>query len=361
MDSSILLQKSPNFIAEKLPQQTNNDNLRDYQFNGFSVLPFHPTTIVPTESSSSDLQVKNEGNSIKQNIMSRNVFRHNLTTQAGLTQHLELLQTLYNQGIACSWQSSLTADVFLLPKTLSVIRKKHPDMNIMLLNLGFQHLAKKIAKLTDENIQSAKLIIGMNGLDTTVNHFMMADYRLETSAGKTTASIIFFDPTVRCSVIESLISIQIAKLSSLIRRGLKINYHYMPLNIQQSQTDCLLFSLELAKAAHKSATELDTLHKLTVIDKDKIDSYIPVAMMKHCQSYRRVEAYNKASESNGDKTTIPVNKKGESVTARYKRYSKVKYVEEVKTLTTSFSIESQRISFLSKIARQWQETNTDQS
>ena len=78
-------------------------------------------------------------------------------------------------------------------------------------------------------------------------------------------------------------------------------------------------------------------------------------MMKHCQSSKRITAYITLRKIYDCNTKMILNKKQESLEARLKRFTRDKKVAHFNgKITTSFSIEYQRLSILKKIEQQWE-------
>jgi YopJ family protease len=357
-------------LSSSSTQHTNDDKKIKQNFsNSSSVVPCDVTPAIPRAIQCKDTNRSNNGSYFRN--VSIHDFKNSLKTKEGLEKHVNLLQSLYDEGIDFGWKNAIKTDIILLPKLLWVTCEKYPNINLTVLTSGIEQIDGKIIALAKNNVQSAKIIVGTNGLDTEANHFLMADYYLDISSKIKTASVIFFDPAGNEPEIKSLIDDTISKLLSL-RDTLKIKYLYVPLDIQKSTIDCLMFSLEIAKASHKSVAEMQQFHQLNIndqIETDQIkqlhnfniatqhnfDQYIATRIMKHCQSYTRIESYNNKPKIYTCDIAKPFNKGKESIVDRYQKYTKNKYFnDKLTSKKTSFSIEKKRIRFLEKILQHWE-------
>jgi YopJ family protease len=314
----------------------------------------------------------NDYNLITEYIVPKSSFEQQLSTRSGLKQHIDVLNNLYEQGIASNWENSAKTDICLLPKILWIIRKKYPKMNLILLELGVNQLELEITKLINNEVTSATLVFGMNGLAMDSNHFLMANYYLDASSATNKASIIFFNAGLENGNI--MLWIDKSGQMAALKNKFNIKPLYLALGIQKSNVDCLLFSLELAKAVHKSSNEIQRLHLLNINNKltegftpeheqaiiatgkplYEFDRYIPVNMMKHCQSRKRITSYITLCKIYNCHTEIILNKKQETLETRLKRFIKdKKFTHFNGKMVTNFSIEYQRLSMLKKIEQQW--------
>jgi YopJ family protease len=327
---------------------------------------------ITNQVSYTTINQNNDYNPVTKYIAPKSSFEQQLLTRSGLKRHITKLNNLYEQGIASNWHNAAKTDIYLLPKMLWLIRKKHPKMNLIFLELGVNQLELEITKLINHKVTTATLVFGLNRLSIPSNHFLMANYYLDASATTNKASIIFFNAGSENDNTRFLLD----KSNPMVALKNKFNIKslYLALGIQKSNVDCLLFSLELAKAVHKSSNEIQRLHLLNINNKltesftpeheqaiiatgkplYEFDRYIPISMMKHCQSSKRITAYITLRKICGLNTETILNKKQESLEARLKRFTKdKKFAHFNGKITTSFSIEYQRLCMLKKIEQQW--------
>ncbi len=148
----------------------------------------------------------------------------------------------------------------------------------------------------------------------------MIDHR--TIEGKT--SLIAFEPATLNSEIPLLLAVRI---HLTVQHALP-EYHFskVEMDIQRSASECGIISLALAKKLHTTTEKLTRMHKdnidgvlcktNTTLSPDKVDPYLPVTFYKHTQSKRHLEKY---VQSNPEAEQEKVNKKGETLTERFKK------------------------------------------
>ncbi|WP_416776155.1 YopJ family acetyltransferase [Xenorhabdus budapestensis] len=117
----------------------------------------------------------------------------------------------------------------------------------------------------------------------------------------------------------------------------KVSLHILSTRQQNSGTECMIYSLALAKMLFKEREKLLSLHEKnlnddfeveetikSVVKQSDTDKYLLPSLMKHCQSTRRVNEYLSTELDRGifgnlNKNTYVVNKLNETLLRRHER------------------------------------------
>ncbi|WP_340621368.1 YopJ family acetyltransferase [Xenorhabdus siamensis] len=251
---------------------------------------------------------------------------------------------------------------------LSHLNSKYSDMNSHPDIINVDDFIKKI-KTTPPNNNETKLFIVNAGRDRT--HFATANVFKDTNDK---ISIIFVDSS------RGRNQFILFTLYSEFKNTSNIKTLYIYNQIQNSDGDCLLFSLHFLKKMHKHRNHFIKLHQDIFNDEIKFireentifnpqkelnDDYLekaravffdqaikllPIDFFKHAQSMKPINAY---LASHPDETSKKVNKwqGGETLINRYNRHEVTRMIDE-KQRTYSSSIEEKRLS-LAQAALRW--------
>ncbi|WP_208437268.1 YopJ/AvrA family T3SS effector serine/threonine acetyltransferase [Bartonella taylorii] len=229
------------------------------------------------------------------------------------------------------------SDLKMMPALVNKANHKHPGMNLKLA-MTPEELSLSIKEAIDAGIQSSRYIVGIKdgGL-----HFAVLDHR---TIGNQT-SLILFEPANIDAVMSSLLA---------IRTQIAIQKQQLPhchsstveMNIQESHTECGIFSLALAKKLHTESDKLTRMHQDNIsgvlctpdtpLPSDKVDPYLPPKFYKHTQGTRRLREYVR---SNPEAEHKKVNKKDETLLERFERN-----LVETEGKAVSVSLHRKRVS-----------------
>ncbi len=208
-------------------------------------------------------------------------------------------------------------DLKMMPALVNKANHKHPSMNLKLA-MTPEELTSSIKEAIDSGIQSSRYIVGLKdgGL-----HFAVLDHR---TIGDQT-SLILFEPANIDAVMSSLLAIR-TQIAIQKQQLPHCHSSVVEMNIQESHTECGMFSLVLAKKLHIESDKLTRIHQDNIsgvlctpdtpLLSDKADPYLPPSFYKHTQGARRLREYVR---SNPEAKHKQINKKNETLLERFER------------------------------------------
>lgn len=231
-------------------------------------------------------------------------------------------------------------DKAILPDLIKLANAKHPGLNAQYFEAPHE-MAEAIEKMINEGMTSARFVVNM-GSDGT--HFAAFDFTMVN--GK--ASVIGVEPATTQGAMGPALLAMRAK-SAFQHRLPDVPVVIIESDLQRSNGECGMFSLNLAKKMHSERETFLNLHQSSLtgalevksgllIDKAGSNQVLPPSMMKHSQSEKRLEAYLEARPEARD---LPVTKDGKTLKDRQKEYL-VELEDEGKTRKYSQSIEMKR-------------------
>ncbi|WP_317993805.1 YopJ/AvrA family T3SS effector serine/threonine acetyltransferase [Bartonella gliris] len=231
----------------------------------------------------------------------------------------ELITNLESDIASGEWLRANYAemDLKMMPALVKQANTKYPEMQLKYAT-NPEELASSIKETINEGVQSSRFITntGQSGI-----HFAVIDH--QTINNET--SLILIEPAsfdkLNAGIMGARVKIALEKLNLP-----NCHFSMVEMNIQQSNSECGIFSLALAKKLHTEADKLMRLHRDNVngvlcepntpLPSDQLDQYLPPSFYKHTQGRKRFKKY---IERNPEAENTKVNKKGETLRERFEK------------------------------------------
>jgi YopJ family protease len=263
--------------------------------------------------------------------------------------------------------NNIRMDISSCKEILRYFNANYPGINVHNDIMEINEFINHIKEISLNNNEHRRFIVNA-GRDRT--HFAAANVFKDMNNN---ISIIFVDSSRgKNQYIFSMLS-----LHSDLKKISNIKTLYIYSQIQNSDADCLLFSLHFLKKMHKHHSHFEKLHqdifnekiafikennaifnpppvlgeeslkKARVVFFDQAIKLLPIDFFKHAQSINPINAY---LTSHPDEVNKKVNKKvnqwqdGETLTERYNRHQVTRVIDN-KQRTYSNSIEEKRLRF----------------
>ncbi|CED78169.1 YopJ family acetyltransferase [Candidatus Williamhamiltonella defendens] len=213
-------------------------------------------------------------------------------------------------------------DLEMLPHMIREANKKHPGLNLTFVTTLEDNIAKSIENSISAGLKSFRFIInqGIPGR----NHCAVMDCKLIGDK----ISCILFEPA--SFMFSSAFCLFDAAMPAM-KKIPKCYFSPVEMNIQKSHSECIIFSLGIAKKLHiqRESVQLKKMHedniKQTLLEEGglalqykKFDQRgFSMSFYKHAQSRTRIKERISLNEESGDEI---VNKKGETILDRFDRH-----------------------------------------
>ncbi|MBQ0956609.1 YopJ/AvrA family T3SS effector serine/threonine acetyltransferase [Serratia symbiotica] len=209
----------------------------------------------------------------------------------------------------------VSTDIKMMPALVDQANNKYPEMNLKFITTP-QDLPIAIKNAIDDGIESSRLITNMGDRGT---HFSIIDYKIVNNK----TSLVLFEPTTFNGLGSAMLALR-TKMAIECYQLPDCYFSLVEMDIQQSSSECGIFSLALAKKLYLESDKLEKIHKDNIdgvlcergatLSHEKLDKYLPANFYKHTQSINRLNEYVK---SNPEAENKIINKKNETIFERF--------------------------------------------
>lgn len=271
--------------------------------------------------------------------VSKKVMAHNPAIQKDDKESLQLYleretMMISNVKLVAVMSGEPFLDLRFMPLFVEHANAKNPQRNLY-FSEDIALFFAMLDSLVTDNVPSARLVVNIAPHPDV--HFVAFDYALV--AGK--SSVIAMEPLILQGKLHSVYQ---QVLDRFANQGMPCSIIWM--GLQSSDRECGIFALTLLNKMCEERRAMNSLHAKNLqgelppmMTSEEAYRLLPASFFKHAQSPKRVMAFLNENPAERDKV---VNKRGETLESRQKRFTTRVYIRGGRENDVSLSIFEKR-------------------